>query len=262
MAMPNELPLRTAVDAFVVAPTRERREQLVAAADIYRDVWIEAKAATRSTNERGEGHATSKDGTTTYVREQLVHRAVNGITVRLALQQRTDETSGQSWWVMSWRSNLSETGRNRRFYFSAGSYWTIPARDALELLQEMASRGALDERYFDARVDGDLAVESSDDLGVEERSQRYAAITAPDEDWGEDPYFVIVEDPHPCWQKVMIVNRDTGMATFRSITTSADYKPKKELRAHAGWWLDNSMMDANAQQTRHFFAQLKKYFGV
>ncbi len=38
--------------------------------------------------------------------------------------------------------------------------------------------------------------------------------------------------------------------------------PKKVLRPGEGWWLDNSMMDANVQQTRAIYAHLRDYLGA
>ena len=57
----------------------------------------------------------------------------------------------------------------------------------------------------------------------------------------------------------MIVNTDTDTATFRSITENPDYMPKKVLRPGGGWWLDNSMMDANVQQMMKFCTNLRDF---
>lgn len=68
---------------------------------------------------------------------------------------------------------------------------------------------------------------------------------------------MVNSDPNDDWKKVMIVNTDTGTATFRSITKDPGYMPKKELRPGADWWLDNSMMDANVQQMKAFYSNLR-----
>ena len=59
------------------------------------------------------------------------------------------------------------------------------------------------------------------------------------------------------WKKLLIVNTETGAATFRSMTKNPDYMPKKILRPGAEWWLDNSMMDANVQQVEAFYSNLR-----
>jgi hypothetical protein len=73
---------------------------------------------------------------------------------------------------------------------------------------------------------------------------------------------VINFDPNDRWKKVLIVDTDTDIATFRSITEHPHYMPKKALRAGEGWWLDNSMMDANVQQMRAFCLNLKDYLAT
>ncbi len=80
-----------------------------------------------------------------------------------------------------------------------------------------------------------------------------AQLTGSDEDWGSNPFL------NPEVKKVMIVNTDTDTVTFRSITKHPDYMPKKVLRPGDGWWLDNSMMDANVQQMTKFHTNLRDY---
>ena len=90
-----------------------------------------------------------------------------------------------------------------------------------------------------------------------ERKRELANFTGPEENWGSDPFFVVNSDPNDDWKKVLIVNTDTGTATFRSITENPGYSPKKVLRPGADWWLDNSMMDANVQQMKAFYSNLR-----
>ena len=96
-------------------------------------------------------------------------------------------------------------------------------------------------------------------MTASEKTEHLGGVTSPDEDWGTNPFFVIVSDPSDQWKKVLIINTETDAATFRSITESPDYKPKKVLRPNVTWWLDNSMMDANVQQMRVFHRQLQNY---
>ena len=120
--------------------------------------------------------------------------------------------------------------------------------------------GGLQPQYDDHRR-SDLAIVVSSVIAPARRAQLLNEITGPDEDWGANPFFVIAEDPNPEWRKVMIVNPDTGTATFRSLTKSTSYRPRTELRPDSEWSLDNSMMDAGAQQVRAFLEALSQLLG-
>ncbi len=68
---------------------------------------------------------------------------------------------------------------------------------------------------------------------------------------------MVLDDPNGRWRKIMIVNRQTRMATFRSTTTDTTYMPRAVLRDGSDWHLDNSMQDTNVQQARVFLEQLQ-----
>ncbi len=185
---------------------------------------------------------------------------MDGVPVHLALQQRTSTRDAATYWVLSWRAKLSKTGPNRRFYLSGGNYWSLPVEVVMEIVDEITKLGCLAEQYFDQRVRNFTPrVKSSTELTETEKSEWIARILAPGEDWGSTPFFVAVSDPNEHWWKVMIINPETRLATFRSITNDADYMPKKILRPLSEWFLDNSMMDANVQQMLIFREQLKRW---
>jgi hypothetical protein len=249
-------PLRSAVDAFIDTPTTENRDKLLLAADAYRDVWILAQASTVRSETNIPKH---RPLGTTYEREIEVKREVDGLPVKLALQERTSAKVDRPWWTLSWRTKYSQNGSNRRFYMTNDGCWVIPAAVAMAMIEEMEALGGLDEKYFDHRRRPAFETLVSSQISPQERAEALAKVTGPAEDWGKDPFFVITSDPHDQWKKVLIVNTDTDTATFRSITTNPDYMPKKVLRPGEGWWLDNSMMDANVQQTRAFYSNLRAY---
>ena len=244
--------LRNTLNAYIKAPTEKNRVELVAAMEEYKDLWITAHAS----------GGTSKPGNrtppTSYSRAMKAVREIDGIEVALALQERTRSANATSWWVLSWRTKYSPNGTNRRFYSTKNGIWTIPATEALEMMEEMESRGALGQEYFDQRAP-ELVCDTrvSTRMIPEEKEHELAIFTGPEEDWGSDPFFVVNSDPNADWRKVLIVNTDTGIATFRSITKDPDYMPKKVLRPGADWWLDNSMMDANVQQMEAFYSNLR-----
>lgn len=251
--------LTEAVDSFIQAPTGANKERLIHAADEYRESWILAQASRVIS---AQPASTPQSSTTSYDRALEVTRLVDGIRVTLALQQRTSVNETHPWWVLSWRTKYSPDGPNRRFYLTSDGSWTIPASVALEMIEEMATFGGLDDEYFDTRRRPDFEPIVSSNISAAERAKALATVTGPNEDWGPDPYFVICYDPHADWKKVLIINTRTNTATFRSVTEKADYMPRKVLRPGAGWWLDNSMMDANVQQIRAFREALIAYLNA
>ena len=249
-------PLLIAVDAYVEAPTGDNREKLIDAADEYREAWILAQASGAGAVRTKAKNRMSK---TTYDRQLEVMRVIDGIPVKLALQERMSASVEKPWWTLSWRTKYSPDGSNRRFYLTKDGCWTVPAAIALEMVDEMEGLGGLDEEYFDQRRRPSFETLVSSEMSDAEKADALEGITGPDEDWGAAPFFVINFDPNDKWKKVLIINTDNDVATFRSITEDPDYMPRKVLRPDADWWLDNSMMDANVQQMRAFHLQLRNY---
>lgn len=256
MTSEHSKPLLGAVDIFLETPTKENQEQLLLAADEYREQWIVAQASLAASVKKA---ANDRTPSTTYDRRLEVEMVIDGIPVKLALQQRTSASVDHPWWTLSWRTKYSSGGSNRRFYLTKNGCWTIPSMTALSMMEKMEALGGLNEQYFDHRRRPDFETLVSSEMLPEQRKEALSKVTGPDEDWGDDPFFVITYDPDANWKKVMIVDSDTEIATFRSITEDPDYMPKKVLRPGERWWLDNSMMDANVQQLKEFYSQLRKY---
>lgn len=249
---------RAACDTFLVTPTQANQGLVTEAAELYREDWIATQASGKSPKTPASDSV--QPGPTSYARKiETQEILANGVPVRLALQERTSTREDTTWWVVSWRAKLSPTGPNRRFYLSSGEYWSLPLKTAITLMDELADKGGLDEKYFDDRKHDFTAQDPliSDNMSAAEKSEWSARLFADEEDWGPNPYFVIVNDPNENWKKVLIANRETGVVTFRSITTDASYMPKKVLRPGSDWYLDNSMMDAGVQQMRVFRGNLR-----
>lgn len=247
-------PLMDAVAEFIQTPTKEKQGQLLLAADDYREQWIVAQASSTATVKKPAGGTPS----TSYDRRLEVERVVDGIPVKLALQQRTSSSVDLPWWTLSFRTRYS-SGSNRRFYLTKDGCWTIPAKVALSMMEEIEALGGMNEQYFDHRRRPNFETLVSCDMTPEQKADELSKMTGLDEDFGQSPFFVITHDPHIDWKKVLIVNTDTDSATFRSITANPDYMPRKTLRPGQGWWLDNSMIDLNVQQMREIYSQLRKY---
>jgi hypothetical protein len=137
-----------------------------------------------------------------------VERIIEGIPVKLALQQRTSASVDHSWWTLSWRTKYSSDGSNRRFYLTKNGCWTIPAMVALNMMEEMDALGGMNEQYFDHRGRPYFETLVSSEMLPEQKTEALSKVTGPDEDWGENPFVVITYDPNKNWKKVMIVNTD------------------------------------------------------
>lgn len=179
----------------------------------------------------------------------------DGTELTLALQSRRSESE---WYTVSWRTRLAPGGPNRRFYITNGRSWVIAAETALSMLEQLEAIGGLEDRFLDRERRPDFAPSVSSDLVKPDRSKLFSRLTMPMEDWGQDPFWVVLGDPNEHWRKIMIVNRQTGMATFRSTTTDKTYMPRIVLRDGSDWYLDNSMQDTNVQQAREFLKHLRR----
>lgn len=247
--------LNTVFRSYVAAPTRQNQEALMTAAEEFRDAWIES----RSLPAKSDGIAARRGKAPTRYKAKIWIGAEqpDGTELTLALQSRTSDREDMTWNVVSWRTRLRPGGPNRRFYVSDGDIWSIDARLALDLLSGLDAKGGLDPQYDDLARRPDFVVKALDGLGEPEQRALLDQSTLEGEDWGNDPILVALGDPNDDWRKIMIINRETAAATFRSTTRNATYMPRKTLRAGSEWYLDNSMQDTNVQQARYFLEQLR-----
>jgi hypothetical protein len=247
--------LRELLTQFLEAPTRKHQATLTAAADEYREHWIESQAAE---NARPHEDAGESQPATRYRRiHSVTGFQPDGTEVTLALQSRTSVHEGKTWNVVSWRTRLGPGGHNRRFYVTKDDVWIIDARAALDMYTKLEQLGGLGDEFRDQRSPG-FQVTVSDDVNAKDRSAMLAEITMAGEDWGNDPFFVVLNDPNFDWRKILIVNRQTGVATFRSTTADETYMPRKTMRPNSRWFLDNSMQDVNVQQARAMLKELRR----
>lgn len=199
---------------------------------------------------------------TTYKRVLVVNESIDCIRVNLVLQERYSASQAATWHTLSWRTKYPSGKSNRRFYWlNEGGPWKIPAETALDMIRRMEAEGGLDQKYFDQRRTTPFTTLVSSEMHPSDRKDVLDRVTSLDEYWGADPFFVIAFDPNDNWRKVLLVNSDTKMATFRSTTEDPYYTPRRTLREGEGWWLDNSMMDANVQQMRQFLTHLDCFLG-
>jgi hypothetical protein len=183
-----------------------------------------------------------------------------GVTVRLALQQRHD-VEPTPFYTASWRTQYSGTSRNRQRYWSKGSYWTIPVALAKEILERAERDGVLAQEYDDPYVRFDGGVPEfmdSGELGSTQREDRWREITLLERepDWGTAPRFLVATEPGGGWRKIMIVDTANRFATFRSCTTDLTYRPVFRL-PRTDWRMDNAMQDASTAIMRRFLGRLR-----
>lgn len=219
--------------------------------------------ATDSKAARGE-----RPDATSYGASPVIVERVDpyGIEVSLRLQQRTSRDLGSgepvTWWTQSWRTRLRPGGPNRRFYMHDGQPWSIPSKLALDIMEEMESRGGLTDDYmFDPRGERLGAVYRSTDPDPDSR-RVLGEITMPSESWNDATWLVWEDrpdrsDPTAQWRKCLLVDNESGIATFRSMTRYQLYKQKKELWPGSSWLLDNSMPDLSVEQVRAMLELLR-----
>lgn len=189
-------------------------------------------------------------------------RSMNSaLPVCLRLQVRLDVPPVE-YYTLSWRSRYrTSPGQNRRLYETAADgFWTIPADLAVHILRQASDKGFLDTMYDDpgTRHGGaeTFVVSDSRGLTLVDCHRLLDEITFDDEDWGPAPVFVIAETPDGKWRKIMIVDANSNLCTFRSMTTDQGYGMKDTRRCNGRWLLDRSMQDASAAVMRQFFAVL------
>ncbi len=187
-----------------------------------------------------------------------------GLPVHLILHVRHG-VEPVDFYCLSWRTVLPSGSANRRFYNDVRhgtGIWTIPVSVALELLNRAESDGMLDNRYDDLqerhRGTNNTVIDSRN-LGQRERRRELASIlnAKRDPDWGSAPTFVIFEVPDRQWRKIMIVDTQNGVCTFRSTTKDPSYKPIVVDGMTPPWRLDNAMQDASCVMMKKFQSVLR-----
>ena len=200
----------------------------------------------------------------TYTEVQRVSLSHEGLLVHLILHIRHG-VEPVDFYCLSWRTVLPSGSANRRFYNDVRhgtGIWTIPVSVALELLNRGESAGLLDTRYDDLQErhqGANNTVIDSRNLGQRDRRRELASIlnVKRDPDWGVNPLFIIFEVPDGKWRKIMIVDAQKGVCTFRSTTKDPSYKPVVVDGMSPPWRLDNAMQDASCVMMKKFQSVLR-----
>jgi len=143
-----------------------------------------------------------------------------------------------------------------------GHPWSIDAHLVNEMLTDLHDRGGLAEQYHDHVRRPTFDRLSSEGLTAADANRVFNEITYVDEQWGDEPFWVIVGEDLSgqlaAWRKILIVDPTTGRATYRSTTKSPTYRPRAVLRDGLDWVLDNSMQDTTVQQASELWAHLRE----
>ena len=193
-----------------------------------------------------------------------VIRRYKGLPIYLRLHTRND-VPPTPWPCISWRTRYSTApNQNRRFYHTeADGFWAMPVSLALDMLEEAEGNGMLDERYDDPQTrhgGTDNTIIESRISSLQERQDDLEFIITENEvgDWGTDPIFITIEVPDGSWRKIMIVDLDRGLCTFRSTTKDLSYKPIIKEGMTYPWMMDNAMQDASTAMMREFLRVLRE----
>ena len=182
-----------------------------------------------------------------------------GLPVKLLLQRVTNRGPFDCI-CLSWRTPWPSGLANRRFYdTSQDGFWRIPVSVALELLNLADAEGMLDQHYDDPQVRHGGArnrIIYSRDLDRQDYKREWDSIFHADLDhaWGPDSVFVIIQVPDGTWRKIMIVDTEKAICTFRSTTIDDSYSSNMKLTGGLTppWQLDRSMQDASSAMMRKF----------
>ena len=190
-----------------------------------------------------------------------------GIPIDLKLQKRLDQHP-EPYYCLCWRTRyLSSPGSNRKFYSSSDAgFWTLPVSVALCLLRQAEECGMLGFKYDDRRFrDGNhwSTIIDSRELDVSQQLRYRDEIICDREEleWGGNPLFIICQTKEYkwIWRKIMVVDTERNFCTFRSTTTSDEYKMGIfKDRLEGPWRLDNAMQEASAASMREFLRCLEE----
>ena len=131
------------------------------------------------------------------------------------------------------------------------------------MLEEAEEKEMLDERYDDPQTrhgGAENGIIDSRELNPQVRRDALDSITTENEigDWSIDSVFIIIEVPDCSWRKVMIVDQESGLCTFRSTTSDRSYKPIIREGMTYPWLMDNAMQDASTAMMREFIRVLRQ----
>ena len=190
----------------------------------------------------------------------------DGLPIQLRLQERLEVEREPRFFCLSWRTRLPyDRTKNRQPYVDVRGgtgFWTLPVGVALDLMRQAEEQGWLDGRYEDPQIrhgGTDNTIIYSVSLDSTSREDWVDAIACDDwrePDWGNDPTFLIVRVPDGTWQKIMIIDTERQLCTFRSATRDDGYTKVIDC-LRSPWRLDNSMQDASAAMIREFLDVLR-----
>ena len=193
---------------------------------------------------------------------RVMSRDANDLPVSLLLQVRL-EVPPEDFYCLSWRTLYPSGRSNRRFYYNiVDGFWRVPFPIALELLDLAHANGMLDVQYDDQQIRHDgpgNRIIDSRELSQEKRREEWNSITIAGREhvWSRDSVFVIIQVPDCSWRKIMIVDPQSKVCTFRSTTIDPSYTQVILEGMNAPLRMDNAMQDASAAMMQTFRQTLR-----
>lgn len=194
---------------------------------------------------------------TTYERVEEVSDKHNGLQVKIALNKRFKQGYNPYHTISIRTFYPNAPTQNRRFY----NLWNTSLNFIFNLMNTADQNGLFNNKFDDnyQRHNGGSPLILADKLA--NNKILFNELTIPDErkQWGKDTIYVIgFEPPGTQWRKVMIASKMQDKATFRSLTTNGDYKPRIII-PDSEWDMDNAMIDCDPLIFRNFHKALKNY---
>jgi len=176
----------------------------------------------------------------------------------LVCQERTD--LNPHFHCVCWRETRFPTpGKritNRRFYFEKGSFWTIPFDRALNMMQQAKRDSFFDESETDPGKISSYDIADPKNKNYDQLIGKALVNCNYDQEW-KTSIAVICNQSCGMWRKVMMVNLNIMVVTFRSLTADNGYKFTYAEKSADGWRLDRSMLDAHPTAFLHWLELLE-----
>jgi hypothetical protein len=195
----------------------------------------------------------------TAVAYQRIYPPIRSGRTSIIRQKRLD--TDPVFHCVSWRESLDESGKNRRFYNSADSCWSIPAGTALTMLREAAAAKFFDESEA---VSGKIRGVKIAAPGTPDHHHLLGQVLLNcihDHAW-RNGSAIICTQTDGAWRKVMLLDQHKQQATFRSLTTDSSYRLASKELTDDGWHLDRAMVDAHPVAFLHWLEHLEKWLKI
>lgn len=157
---------------------------------------------------------------------------------------------------VSWRQQREGSQTNRQYYIEKNRCWSLPADDALQMLRQAKHTGFFGATEIDPGKISISKVVTPTDPRYFELIGQVLEERHHEREW-QSSSAVICTQACGNWRKVMLVNKNAGIVTFRSLTLDCGYKLAHKKATAGGWRLDRAMVDAHPTAFLHWLGYLE-----